>query len=253
MNGNLEFSENELHAFIDGALDAGRFREIEAIIEADPALAERVAGYRSDKEMLKRVNAPLIDRPIPSEWLALAHSSRAPARPAISWRLVGSMAAAVVLAVMGAVGIWQLRQPNTGEVVQAALDARGSVARAEKVIAIKDGANVGRYDTVLSAAVASNVKIPDLRRLGYELTGIRLYPGSPGGGAVELLYRGNNDRLFTLYVRRSNGTVRFDQFERNGLRVCVWQDEVLSTVMAGNVSTAAMQRLASLTYSGLTL
>ena len=59
--------------------------------------------------------------------------------------------------------------------------------------------------------------------------------------------------MFTLYLRRSDGTARFDQFERAGLRVCVWQDEQLGMVMAGNVSTAAMQRLASLAYTGLTL
>jgi hypothetical protein len=72
----------------------------------------------------------------------------------------------------------------------------------------------------------------------------------------EMAERQNRDggnRLFTLYLHRSNGVARFDQFERNGLRVCVWQDEELGTVMAGNVSTAAMQRLASLAYTGLTI
>jgi len=53
-------------------------------------------------------------------------------------------------------------------------------------------------------------------------------------------------------LRHSDGTARFDQFERAGLRVCIWQDEELSMVMAGDVSTAAMQRLASLAYAGLT-
>jgi hypothetical protein len=39
---------------------------------------------------------------------------------------------------------------------------------------------------------------------------------------------------------------------RADLRVCIWQDDQVGMVMAGDVSTAAMQRLASLAYSGLT-
>ena len=249
MSDNPEIADLELHAFIDGELEAARFNEIEAMIEADPALADRIAAFRSDKEMLKRVYGPLIDRPIPKEWLALANGAPAPTRPSLSWRLIGSVAAAVALALIGAIGYWELRPQPASEVVQAALDARG--AQAEKIIAIEAGADTRRYDSVLSSAVALNVKVPDLTRMGYRLTGILLYPNSPA--AAELLYRDGNNGVFTLYLRRSDGTARFDQFERDGLRICVWQDEELSTVMAGNVSTAAMQRLASLAYTGLTL
>jgi anti-sigma factor RsiW len=251
MSAELEISDVELHAFIDGEVDGRRLQEIEARMEVDPALAERIAAFRSDKDILKRVYAPLIERPIPKEWLALAHGAAAPTRPALSWRLIGSAVAAIALAVIGGLGYWETRPPIANEVVQAALDARGS--QTEKIIAIQAGENANRYDAVLSSTVALKVKVPDLKRLGYELTGIRLYPHSAGGSAAELLYRDGNNRVFTLYLRRSDGTARFDQFERNGLRVCVWQDEELSTVMAGNVSTAAMQRLASLAYTGLTL
>jgi anti-sigma factor RsiW len=252
MSGGFEISEAELHAFVDGALDAERLRTLEAKVAADPALAQRVAAFRSDKEMLKRVFTPLIDRPIPKEWLAMARGSAPPARRAMSWRLVGSIAAAVILFVAGTIAYQEQRSPRSNEIVQAALDARGQ-AREGKDITVQADANTAQYDAALSATVASHVKVPDLGRMGYRLAAIRLYPKSPGDGAAELLYRDGGNRLFTLYLRRSGGTARFDQFERNGLRVCVWQDEELSTVMAGNVSTAAMQRLASLAYTGLTL
>jgi anti-sigma factor RsiW len=252
MSGKLDISDVDLSAFIDGALDVARFRGIEAEIDADPALAERVASLRSDKEMLKLVYAPISDRPIPGEWLALARGLKVPAQRTMSWRLIGAIAA-VVLVTTGTLGYWEFRTPYAADVVQAALDARGQVARPERIIAIKAGTNVVQYAVVLSATVASNVKVPDLERLGYRLDGIRLYPNSSGEGAAELLYRDHNDRVFTLYLRRSDGVARFDQFERDGVRVCVWQDEQLSTVMTGNVSTAAMQRLASLAYTGLTL
>jgi anti-sigma factor RsiW len=57
--------------------------------------------------------------------------------------------------------------------------------------------------------------------------------------------------LFALYLRHPSGPARFDQFKQGRLRVCIWQDEVLGTVMTGEMSAAEMQRLASLAYTGL--
>jgi anti-sigma factor RsiW len=37
------------------------------------------------------------------------------------------------------------------------------------------------------------------------------------------------------------------------MRICIWQDEELSTVMLGEMSAGEMARVASLAYSGLTL
>ncbi len=74
----------------------------------------------------------------------------------------------------------------------------------------------------------------------------------PGGKSVELRYRRRaRNRDFALYVRHPSSAVRFDQYKRAGLRICVWQDDVLGTVMTGPISAAEMQRLASLAYTGL--
>jgi len=131
--------------------------------------------------------------------------------------------------------------------VEAALDARAGSTAGEPPAAMGDSTAARRYDAALRQTLASNVRVPDLRAMGYRLSGLRLYDK-----AAEILYRGPQDRLFTLYVRRSDGSARFDQFERRGLRVCIWQDDQISTVMAGDVSAAVMQRLAPLSYTGLT-
>jgi anti-sigma factor RsiW len=253
MSGNPD--DLELHAFIDGELDAEHVRAFEARMKIEPALAERVAAFRADKEMLKRVYAPAADQSIPKEWIALAFMSGPPKRQpvpwAMSWRLAGAIAAVVVLSVIGAVFYGQRQISGAGDVVQAALDARADTAHAQDFIAIPAGADMGKYNRILSSTVALNVKVPDLKRMGYRLAGILLYPRSPA--AAEMVYRNDRNESFALYLRRSDGKAHFDQFERNGLRVCVWQDEALSAVMTGNVSTATMQRLASLAYTGLTL
>jgi hypothetical protein len=38
---------------------------------------------------------------------------------------------------------------------------------------------------------------------------------------------------------------------RGRVRVCLWQDDVLATVMVGEMSAAEMLRVASLAYNGL--
>ncbi len=199
--------------------------------------------------MLKRVYAPLGGRPIPREWIALAH--RPVARPWVSWRMAGAIAAVIVVALAGVLAYRQAQPSARRGSCRWRSTRRANTAGAQKIIAV--AGNDRQYDAVLSAAVALPVKVPDLRRMGYQLAAIRLYPGFAGAGAAELLYRDGRARLFTLYLRRSGDEARFDQFERDGLRVCLWQDGELSTVMAGNVSTAAMQRLASLAYTGLTI
>jgi anti-sigma factor RsiW len=249
MNDSMDISESELHAYVDGALDAARANAMAARLAADPILAHRVAGFKADMAMLKKLYGPLADRPVPAEWLALAQNSK-PAAPAYSWRLVGAIAAVLLVALMLAPFAYrQLAPGRTGEIVTAALSARE--VPAEKTIRVAGDA--GQYDAVISSAIAEKVKVPDLGKMGYRLSTIRFYPDAPGGRAAELVYRGQDDRLFTLYLRRSDGTARFDQFERAGLRVCIWQDDQLGMVMVGNVTTAAMQRLASLAYTGLTL
>jgi len=244
VNDTPIISDEELHAYIDGALGAERARAVEQALAKDPELAERAASFQTDKAMFKTVYGPLKERPLPPEWIAQVRQ-----RPQSRnrWRFAYAMAAALLVAAVTPLA-WHYYAPAmNSDVVEAALDAREGNPSGDRSIVTGDGVRAGRYDTALRQAVASNVRIPDLNRLGYRLRGINVY-----GKAAEILYRGPQDQLFTLYVRRSDGSARFDQFERRGLRVCIWQDDQISTVMAGDVSAAAMQRLATLSYTGLT-
>src|SRR3954470_12838808 len=123
MSPKSDMDENDLHAYLDGALPADRARDVEQRIAADPALAGKLAGFRADKQMLKTIYGPLADKPLPAHWLALAQQPKP--RPVLAWRLVGSIAAVLVLALGLAVG-YRNMLPVSGEIVQTALDARQS-------------------------------------------------------------------------------------------------------------------------------
>ena len=235
-------SDEDLHAYVDGALEESRALAVRDALARNSDLAERAALFQADKAMLKAIYAPLAERPLPQEWTLLA---RRRSRPKMLWRLAGAIAA-VLLIVAGASLAWRHYASGNGDVVAAALDARDGTLTPQRYIVLNDIAQAHRYNATLRQATASNVHIPDLSRMGYRPSGLRLY-----GTAAELLYQGPQGRLFTLYIRRSDGAARFDQFAHGGLRVCIWQDDQISTVMVGDVSVAAMQRLAILTYTGL--
>ena len=232
-------SDEDLHAYVDGMLEEARAAQVRDALAANPGLGERVARFQADKAMFKAVYAPLADRPVPQEWISRAHR-----RPPPSWRQAGAVAAAVLVIAAGVLVWRQFELGLNRDVVEMALDARqDSPVEARDVT----GAATERDNAALRRTLASNVRVPDLSRMGYRLRGLNFYDK-----AAEILYRGPQGQLFTLYVKRSDGRARFDQFERRGLRVCIWQDDQISTVMAGNVSAAAMQRLATLSYTGLT-
>lgn len=235
----MNLDDSDLHALLDGELDAARARQVEAALAADPALAARFNAFKADKRMLRALFAAPAAAPLPRTWLDRIQAHR-PA-PAMSWRMVGAIAATILLAVLGATLYQRMAAPDRpGEIVAMALAAR----QADTGVAVS-GADASQ---AISQAIALKVKVPDLRRMGYRLDGARIL-----GRAAELRYRDARGGIFTLYLRHSDGAARFDQFPRGQLRVCVWQDDKLGMVMAGDVSTAAMQRLASLAYTGLTL
>lgn len=110
-----------------------------------------------------------------------------------------------------------------------------------------------RRNQILTAALEMPLQAPDLEKMGYRLDEVRVYSGVPGGKAVGLSYRDAQMRLFTLYLRHPSSPPRVDLYQREGVRICIWQDDVLGTVMLGEMSAAAMARIASLAYSGLNL
>jgi anti-sigma factor RsiW len=245
----LKITDLDLTAYIDGELDTARVRAVEDALSRDEGLAARVAAYRADKNMLKSMYAPLAERSIPSAWTDLARAAPHPAARARRPWYLASATAALVLIVLGGLRFydgWRSPVP-TFDVVEAALGARNDWLSAQEKVAVPSIGEARRYDAALEDIVGVNIQVPALGSMGYQVTGLKFY-----ANAAEIEYHDGKGRLFTLYLRPSDGTTRFDQFARGGLRICVWQDDRISTVMAGTISAAMMQRLASLTYLGLT-
>jgi anti-sigma factor RsiW len=272
----LEIGDEELGAYVDGELDGARHLEIERLMQSDPALAEKAAALKSDMAFLRALYAPIAAQPLPASWRARiqdwdgrtrsgssasrqnrsgvagadrAAPSHAGWKPAVTAAL--ALAAAIVLAVICvplAVRHWP--SPRNPDIVAEALAAQsGSVApQSALMTTARDIAS-----RAISEALAMRLKAPDLSRMGYSLEAVKTYSGARGNQPVELVYRNARSGWFTLYLHRTVGAPRFDQFRQGRERICIWQDDVLGTVMVGEMSAPEMQRLASLSYTGLTL
>ena len=242
-------TENELHAFVDDELSLSRRAEIAGILQSDPALAARVAAYQEDRDRLRIALNSIADEPLPPVWAARIEAGMATRpKPVLTRRL----AVAVSLALAASVAIiapWHWQQGDT-------ILAEAEAARDGRVTGRLAGAQPlpppASRDTMLRSALGMPVRAPNLQRFGFQLVGIELF-GPPVGGAAQLQYLDPDRRTLTVYVRHSDGTVQFDLLRRGGLRICVWQDDVVGAVIIAPVSAAEMLRIASIAYADLNL
>jgi anti-sigma factor RsiW len=250
MTDELQISDENLHAFIDGELRADGRAAVEAAIARDPDLGQRVALYRADKARIGETYGPLLDAPVPANWIALIENPPRRPWPAAPLRTIAAIAAALLVLVGGPM-LYRQATPHEEPIVEEALAARSDALPARQIVAVSSEAQSAAANRAMRATLAMPVKAPDLSHMGYTLVGMRTYDAVSSGKAVELLYRHSGNRAFALYVRKPSGPPRFDQYKQGNLRVCIWQDDVIGTVMTGEMSAAEMQRLASLAYTGL--
>jgi anti-sigma factor RsiW len=251
MSEPLRIPDEQLHALIDGELSAQECAALETTVAADPQLGQRVALFRADKARLAQIYGPVADMPVPGHWIRMIESAprRQPPR-FFSIEAIAGIAAAFMLLIGGTLAYRQ-SVPHEEPIVEEALAARNDVLPPRQVLAVNAPAQDNAAARTLTSALAMRVSVPDLKRMGYSLVGMRVYGSEPQSKGVELLYRHKDNRVFALYLRRPSGPPRFDQYKQGNLRVCIWQDDVLGAVMTGEISAAEMQRLASLAYTGL--
>jgi anti-sigma factor RsiW len=250
MSEHVHIADETLHALIDGELSADDRAQVEAAMAADASLSTRAALFRQDKARLHEAYGRVADLPLPSKWIDMIDHRPSAVSSFLPVQTIAAIAAALLVLIGGPL-LYRQSTPHEEPIVEEALAARSDALPVRQVIAVKDSAGSLTATVAIKSALEMPVKAPDLSRMGYRLVGVRTYDRASSGNAVELLYRHAGNRTFALYVRKPSGPPRFDQYKQGSLRVCIWQDDVIGTVMTGEMSAAEMQRLASLAYTGL--
>jgi anti-sigma factor RsiW len=239
-------TDEELHAYIDHELTESRRDEVAAILRRDPALAARVAAYQADAAWLRTTLAGIAEEPVPVAWADRIETAViAPGKTAMTRRY--AMAAGVALLLSGiAVARWQWGRRD-------GLLAEAEAARNGRLGESLDQAQLpASRDAQLRSTLGMPVHVPDLRRFGYQLANVELFDATPTA-AAQFRYSDSSQRLLTIYVRRSDGAVRFDILRHGSDRICIWQDDVVGAVIIAPVSAGEMLRIASLAYADLNL
>lgn len=192
-------TESDLHAYVDGQLDAERRQWIEAWLASHPQDARRVEGWKQDAQNLR---AALANRALSPSSLAL---EPAHIRQRLRARHRSRLAIAATLLValgVGSLGGWQARdmtlaehEKPMGDAVQAyrLFAANGSAAQLDT----RDGESVlgwlGRY--------LENASLPaDLDRLGLRSVGARLLATEQGAAAL-VIYEDAQGHRLSFFIR----------------------------------------------------
>jgi len=244
--------EDDLHAYVDGALSEARRLEVEAWLAAHPADAARVQAWAGQNRALHAAFDGVLNEPLPIELVRAARrrSVRAP------WRAI---AAALAMAASGLIGYGvglRADQPAPAP-LHFARDA--AIAHAVFTPEVRhpvevDAAHAAHLVSWLSKRIGTQLKAPDFSALGFELLGGRLLADDTGPVA-QFMYQDAGGRRATLYVRRAaagNRETVFRHATENGVEVFYWIDRDFGYALSGQIPRADMRKLADAAYLQLT-
>jgi anti-sigma factor RsiW len=249
-------SEDDLHAFVDGALSDARRLEVEAWLAAHPADAERVQGWASQNQAMHAAFDAVLNEPLPIHLVRAAR--RQPARA--PYRAIAAALALVASGLIGyGVGMVSDR-PEAGTPMASTLPLARDAAVAHAVFSpeVRHPVEVGAAHadhlvSWLSKRVGTPLKAPDFAALGFDLLGGRLLSDA-SGPVAQFMYQDGSGRRVTLYVRRAvsgNRETSFRHVTENGIEVFYWIDRDFGYALSGQIGAADIRKLADAAYSQL--
>ena len=183
-------AEEELHAYVDGCLEAERQPAVLRYLQEHPEIARRVAAYQAQRQGLRDAFGVVADEPIPPR---LSLERLVQQRPGRQWRLWPAAACVLLSLGLGGVGGWFLRGgmspvPATIAMLTQAAVSNHVVYTADKRRPTELGAtqrdDLARW---VSNRLNHQVAPPDLSAEGYSYMGGRL-AATPDGPAGQFMY-----------------------------------------------------------------
>lgn len=241
-------TDDDLNAFVDQRLDPARAAEVAAYLDAHPETAQQVSGYRAQREMLRAAFAPVIEEPVP-ERLDLAGMIATRRRPAGVPRW--TMAAAVALFCVGAVGGWSLRGlsvPPSGGIAALAREAADSYAvyAPDRVHPVEMRApERAQFVEWASRRLGRPLMVPDLSASGYRFMGGRMV-ATPHGPAALFMYDDDRGTRLVILARlmASDQDAPMSPHVQDGVNGYSWADDGVGYSLVGATSPETLHPLA---------
>lgn len=258
-------SETELHAYLDGELDAPGCAELETWLETHPEDAERLEGWRRDREAMAALHQDLLSEAVPERMQAAVRQTpetqETPQKQGSgSWMRA---AASVVLLVAGAVAGWIAHDvtapsPETSAqngFVRNAVSAHVVFTKERShAVEVKAGKEKDEKHLVrwLSKRLGRPLDPPLLTTAGFSLVGGRLV-ADDGGPAAQFMYQDESKNRLTLYVRnaRNAENTAFRIVTDREVSAFYWIDKTYAYALIGKVDRDKLVPLGELVYTHL--
>lgn len=243
------FSDDQLHAYVDGALGEVERAAVEAWLALNEDAAAKVRAWRAQNAALRALYEPVLNEPYPPE-LALPRRRPRGGRYA---------AAAGVFALGVAIGWFGHGfTPAGGASPGAALARQAAIAHAVYAPEVRHPVEVGANEEQhlvawLSKRLGTGLKAPKLAPLGYDLVGGRLLSG-PNGPVAHFMYQDARGMRLTLYVSRQRGEPRQTAFrfsQEDKVSVFYWIDGSYGYALSGEMGKATLLSVADAVYRQL--
>lgn len=273
-NDDFLIGDEDVQAYVDGALPEEKRLEFERRLERDPVLAERVAQYFALNSMLHARYDSVLAEPVPSR---LRPGARGRWTAAIDWRRWGGMAAALAVGIgigagmaggMGRPGGWRpapVADAGLAQRTDGIIDVSESFARQSAIAHVIYAPEVRRPVEVgvdreqelvkwVSNRLGADVRPPVLTGTGFTLMGGRLLPGS-NGPVAQFMYHDANGERITLCIshRALAGDMTAFKLYRDGpVNVFYWIDGNFGYAVSGGIDRTRLLALAHDVYAQLT-
>jgi anti-sigma factor RsiW len=243
--------EEDLHAFVDRALDSARQAEVQAYLEAHPDVAARVGGYLRQREVLRAALAPVAEEPIPPQ-LNLRHLAKQKRGSWVAQYRVA--AAAVVLLVLGGAGGWSLHALTSAPPAPTGIAALAQEAAYMYGVYSSDQAHPVEFKAVdkarlvdwISSRLQRTISVPDLNTSGYQFMGGRLV-ATPHGPAGLLMYDNGAGLRLALLVRPMtiDKNTRMTEHSDGTIQAYAWAKKGMGYSLVGTTSAHVLHPLAN--------
>lgn len=247
-------TQDELMAFVDGELEAGRAQVIEQQAQHDGELAATLAALRAQQQALRASLDPVLDEPIPARLLRSNSPTRF-SRPRV--------AAALVWLTLGVIAGSQLSglsfltdQPafarrhaahDLPRFVHQAVVAYGVFAPEVHHPVELGSADAQALNTWLSKRLQRQMQAPDLTQLGFSLVGGRLLPGETNKPAAQFMYEDRQGQRITMYLRgmaEPTAETAFRFVEQGPVNTFYWVEGDWGYALSGELSRNQLLQIA---------
>ena len=260
----LAMTEDDLQAWVDGALPEARRGDVEEYLAAHPDETERLRAYQAQKQALKALFQPVFDEPLPERLQALATQPVAvdpKKRPIFERWSLQRIAAGLLVAVFSGAAGWLGHAQYQGADRQAQVMPLPRQAAVAHVVFSPDvrrpvevsAAQEDQLVAWLSKRLGTPVRPPKLAAIGYELIGGRLLPGN-SGPVAQFMYGTAGGQRLTLYVTREvpgQGDAQFKFGQDGPVNVFYWVEDHLGYAISAGADKAELMRVSQEVYRQL--